>query len=149
MSDPTSMTDTIRPYWIVRRVDETQYWTIDKKDKQYVDKIIGVYYFNRNSHTYCCELTPSYWMIWHSDVIYFKDLPEDDRQADEIRCRLAETYEQSSHDDNSCYVHVREVERAMQEHPENFHRYGYIHEDCEDHGEGEVHEWVNGNNPFA
>jgi hypothetical protein len=41
-------------------LNETSYYNIKSEDKPYIEKICGVYAYNSEEYTYCCELTPSY-----------------------------------------------------------------------------------------
>lgn len=42
-------------------IDNTKYWRDDIQKA--CGKITTVYYYDKGQHTYCCELTPSYYLI--------------------------------------------------------------------------------------
>jgi hypothetical protein len=67
--------------WIVS-LDETQYYSIAEEDKPFIEKIIQIYLFDRNERTYCCELTPSYYLDpVYADVYVKEGTPDDIRDA--------------------------------------------------------------------
>ena len=43
------------------KIDETKHWREDIAVA--CGRIFGVYLYNKNEHSYCCELTPSYTLI--------------------------------------------------------------------------------------
>jgi len=53
----------IKPDWHYVRRDETEYWG-DCDAKRLGGKLIATYAFDKNSVTYCCSLTPAYWMVY-------------------------------------------------------------------------------------
>lgn len=55
--------------------DETQYWTKDVTREAV--KVYAVYLINRNSCTYCCEITPSY----EATILYYYT---DEHVSDEV-----------------------------------------------------------------
>lgn len=48
----------MKPAFFILKLDETEYWCQEVKDK--AKKIFGIYLFDKNKHVHCCELTPSY-----------------------------------------------------------------------------------------
>lgn len=139
-----------RPDWWALRLDETHSWRIDPKDRPFIECIVGVYIFDRNSHTCCCELTPSYWLIHLNDDIYFNESAFDgmtehaaEERRDEIRSRC---FHRGTLDDSSKYMWVKHVE-AMASGDKV--RYGEPRRgDGTDGGEEEVREYFSANSPF-
>jgi hypothetical protein len=53
----------IKPDYRYVRIDETRYWNEEFLADIGPDaKIVATYIFNANEVTYCCEITPSYWL---------------------------------------------------------------------------------------
>lgn len=91
--------------------DETYAWNLAPEDKPWIKEIRGVYLFDRNEVTHCCEVTPSYFMrfCYHAFVLV-------DAATDEVSERIHEEYGTEPQDD--CYMHCSEVDRFVSEHPE-------------------------------
>lgn len=103
--------DDVKPDWWCVLLDETDHWNIDPQDKPKVRKISGSYYYDANSYTYCCEITPSYLLLRVGTVVEVD--PELD---DEERERLCSKYEDAGGHEE-CYVHVwRLKDREGQHH---------------------------------
>jgi hypothetical protein len=94
--------DDCRPDWRAIAFDETRYWNLREEDRPYVARILGVYFYDAREYTYCCELTPSYYLrfLGH-EVVTTDDANDDDREA------LWERY--ASEPGEDCYMHVRDV----------------------------------------
>jgi len=58
------------------RIDETHYWSEDVQEK--VDKVWGIYIFDKNTHTHCCEITPSYCLYNAGFAIEAPELDQDE-----------------------------------------------------------------------
>lgn len=131
--------EKVKPDWYAAAIDETAHYTIEEEDKPFIERIVGVYFFDRNEYTHCCEVTPSHYLRYLSDSVRCKDDTPDD-----VRERIYELYEHCGGED--CYMHVSSVDRI----PEKFkHHYGEPQDaDAEDRGEGEVREHFQGNCPF-
>jgi len=87
-------------------LDETDHYNIDQADAPFIVRIRGVYLFDRNERTYCCELTPSYFLIHLYDQIEFADEADED-----VREALDEKYAHEPSDD--IYVHCGDIERII------------------------------------
>lgn len=85
--------------------DETDYYGIDDEDKPFIGSINGIYLYDKNERTHCCEWTPSYWLIHLYDVIDFKGDPSDDK-----RDELSQKYEYNGGDD--IYVHCHTLDET-------------------------------------
>ncbi len=84
-------------------LDETGHYNIDPADAPYIAAIHGVYVFDRNQQTHCCELTPSYYLIHlYDSVLFTGDV------SDEKREELDEKYCYCESDD--IYVHCHEID---------------------------------------
>ncbi len=107
--------DTLKPDWCFIGLDETEYWTIEPRLMQWIERVLAVYAFNRNVQTNCCELTPSYFLTCLAYDAHTKpDTPDDIRE--EIFALMWET----SREDSNTYSHVRTVERQALANPDWF-----------------------------
>lgn len=88
------MTTKIKPEFWTFQLNETQNWSEDIQKR--VNKVYGVYFYNKNEVPYCCEITPYYCcypMRSYADhdiedeqekETLWNDIHEGDCQADEI-----------------------------------------------------------------
>lgn len=83
--------------------DETEYWSPDMVEKA-GGKIYATYLFDSASATYCCELTPSYYLI-HLFSTPLQDT-EDGTVEQEIR-------EAESGCDNDAYYHCHSIDSQL------------------------------------
>jgi hypothetical protein len=92
-------------------LDETEYYAIDEADRPFIKAMRGVYMYDKNQQTHCCELTPSYWLIHVEDQVIFTDkCPDyDDEKRDELEQKYA-----NSTDTNGIYMHCHDVD-ALEE----------------------------------
>lgn len=98
-------------WWFVGLPDDLGHWNIKPELKKYIERILGVYLFNRAEHTHCCELTPSHFLIdVEHDVHLTLDCPE--RLRDTIYDLVC------GEPGEPQYVHVSCVNRAIRLHPE-------------------------------
>lgn len=115
--------------WHVVAINDTHYWNLKEEDKPYIEKMLSVYYFDKNEITYCCEITPSYFLCGlYNTAVCKLDTPE------AVRERIYDRYEGEPCDD--CYVHCSVADR-MESKP-----YG------EDEDEDVVREYWQGNHPY-
>ena len=112
-------------------LDETRY--VDECDRPFIRQARGVYLFDRNQHTYCCEMTPSYYLIHLYDEIL---LTEEGEALDDPD-RLYETYECCNGDDR--YAHCRDID-AIIERDEPFTVYHYGDTDADADADAEYDE---------
>jgi hypothetical protein len=101
--------------------NETEHYNIDEKDAPHIKSIQGVYVFDCNEVTHCCELTGSYYLIHLYTSICFND-----GVTDEIIDRLLDKYTHNP-DNQDMYVHTAALNRQIED--ETTHHYG----DCEAH----------------
>lgn len=90
-------------------LDETHYYNIDAADQPYINRILRVYLFDRNEQTHCCELTPSYYLIWLYASVELTDAGQ--ALDDDARGELYDRYETEPGDD--CYMHCHTVDRII------------------------------------
>lgn len=107
----------IRPNWCFIRLKETSYWNLPEHLRPFVADIYGIYAFDRNSHTYCCEITPSYW-LWHiandwRHTQAWSDLS--DRKRDEVSEEIESVIRHAEADDSSHYQHAANVDRLIEQ----------------------------------
>jgi len=58
----TAITETLPMDLHVIAIDETEYWTMPEHMSAVIGRIEQLYYYDANRVTYCCEMTPSYWL---------------------------------------------------------------------------------------
>lgn len=133
----------VKPDWQSIYLDETRYWNLADADKPLIEKMIGVYVYDRNSVTYCCEVTPSYAMIHlYNSAWVGVDCTDEDRK------RIHSDYVDAAmgSDDDVRYMHARDVDRIPDSQRKS---YGELSDaDADDRGEAEVREYWQGNCPF-
>lgn len=101
------------PKFVVVRLNETGYFS-DEIQKQ-VKSIHAHYLFDENSHTYCCELTPSYDLRWVGFDIEEKD------SCEKISQDLHETVADAYHREiNDMYWHCRDIDKIEKENKKVF-----------------------------
>jgi len=87
-------------------LDATMDFDIAAADKPLIRRIRGVYLYDRNSVTHCCEFTPSYWLVF---LYYAVELTAKGRKLDDFgKDMLYQKYEAS--DAGNIYMHVPAVE---------------------------------------
>jgi hypothetical protein len=91
-------------------LDETEHYLIAEADKPFVRRIMGVYLYDRNSHTHLCEITASYWLIHLYDEVVLTE--EGEKLDDFEKERLYQEHETCGSDDT--YMHVSAVD-SMEE----------------------------------
>ncbi len=106
------MSTTTKPNICYIGIDETEHWNIPPELKPYIARIYGVYAFDRNTYTHCCELTPSHWLEcvgfdWHPTPD-FRLLP--DGEQDEVGDKMSEYLLDVPAHESSHYRHVKWVE---------------------------------------
>lgn len=82
---------------------ETEYFVIDPEDAPLIEQIRGVYMFDYSRRTFCCEVTPSYRLIFLYHQVYLREDLSENRRGD-----LYEKYESAPGDD--IYVHCCNID---------------------------------------
>jgi len=97
-------------------LDETDHYNIAPADQPHIAKIRGVYLFDINQQTCCCEMTPSYYLIHLYDQVILTDDGKslNESAKDEIDQRYA------SEGGNNIYVHCHTID-ALIETTEHYH----------------------------
>lgn len=98
-------------------LDETEYYNIAEEDRPHIKKILGVYMYQPDVRTHCCELTPSYWLeplyttIVFADHVYGEG-PDDSIEALLILQDLIDSLDNKyAHEPmEGCYVHCRVIQ---------------------------------------
>ena len=87
------------------KIDETRHWNSDFLKKYDITRMVGVYVFDANEYTYCCEMTPSHFLD------FIETQPEGEYlEDDEAReAMYDEIMEANCQSDNVCYMHVSSV----------------------------------------
>lgn len=88
-------------------LNETACYNIRDEDKTYIKEIRGVYCYNPESCTYCCEMTPSYELRYLHSYIVFTDELEKVKLSDDLRDLLDQRYCHEPSDDT--YMHCSAV----------------------------------------
>jgi hypothetical protein len=115
------MTETaqeILPHFKWVKIDETRHWAEEWRAKNKIKKIVSTYIFNANEVTHCCEITPSYWLEHIESCAELEqdagvaDMTDAEYQAFLEECgRIDEEMrDEELQNDNSMYVHCREVD---------------------------------------
>ena len=121
------MKTTIKPSWCYIAIDETEFWSTFPL-REHVERILTVYAFNRNAHTHCCELTPSYRL----EVVEYQPIVSASA-SDAEREAIYEEVMSVPICDSAHYRHVRNVEALIASHPERFAEFsGELDEPDED-----------------
>jgi len=87
-------------------LDETDYYNLHPADAPFIKRILGVYLFDRNERVHCCELPPSYFLIYLYTCVEFVDGIDDD-----MREAIDEKFANEPSDD--CYIHCSSIERII------------------------------------
>ena len=129
-------------------INETEYYEFPAEHAPYIQAIRGIYLYDANQHTHCCELTPSYYLIF----LYHSVLLTEAGKAldDEARRVLLEEYEVCNNGEDR-YVHCSTVERLAKA-TGDYLEYGatevsYDDETYDEQIEGLI-EYFGGNPPF-
>lgn len=98
-------------------IDETRYYAIAPEDAPSIKRILQVYVYDASQHTYCCEITPSYYLDpLYTIVEVGADVSDAERDA------LQEKYGYEPAD--ACYFHCHVIEAMEKAHPDLCARWG-------------------------
>lgn len=123
---------TIKPDWWYVGYDDTKDWsfeTLPERALPFIEKIITVYACNRTEVTYCCEITPSYWMIAVSFEPIFNTKIWDRPDCEEIREEVFNFVNDVCVQASSCYMHAGRVDVYIGKNKQWTHRIGDPGED--------------------
>ncbi len=129
-------------------ITETHHYDLPPEHARYIENIRGVYLYNANRRTYCCEMTPSFWLIFLCHSIL---LSKEGKAIDDEVCeKLYEEYEIDNPGNNQ-YVHCAVIEQLTKT-TSNYLEYGATGESYEDSDYNEqiegLVEHFQGNTPF-
>ena len=110
--------------WAITR-DETQYWTYKEQPwAKYVERIEGVYIFDKNVVTHLCSFSGSYWLEHIEDRVIWKDEPE---VPDDLRESANDwIYSNGGMGESSNYFDEKDINRFLELHKsERFRVFNY------------------------
>ena len=124
VEDPTLPVDAC-----VIALDETRDWTILGDDQPYIERILGVYLYDRGCYTYCCSATPSYFLDYLRTRVDLTASGE--ALSEERKQEIYDRYEgcEVIMDDPSGYFDVSTINRLANEAQAEgsmFHQYGLL-----------------------
>ena len=100
-------------------IDDTKRWNIKPEIMAKIEKIEGVYLFDKNSITHLCSMSGSYWLIQIEQRIIFKDnINEEEQEAIED----AIDFVICSYDDN--YYNVFDIDVLLSLTTSRIYHYG-------------------------
>jgi hypothetical protein len=99
-------------WWFIG-LDETRHWNLPAAIRAHILRIDTVYAFNRNEHTYCCELTPSHWLTCVDFSVTFRPEFYDRPDFDELREQVDLLIQGVNRCESDCYMHKREIDRLL------------------------------------
>jgi hypothetical protein len=102
---------------------EVDHYQIREEDRPHIQDIRGVYLFDRHERTFCCEMTPSYWLIHLYDEVVLT--PEAQEALDELeKDTIYQEYEYCGGDD--IYVHCHTIDGMIEaDKPNTVYHYGW------------------------
>ena len=117
---PRNITLPIDAYVVA--FSEMGHYSITEEDQPHIQDIRGVYLFDRHQRTFCCEMTPSYWLIHLYDEVVLT--PEADEALDESeKDAIYQEYENCGGDD--IYVHCHTIDAKIEANkPSTVYHYG-------------------------
>lgn len=129
--------------WYAVEFDETHHWNLPDEFAPYVERVMGVYFYDATERTFCGEIAPSHYMRFlYNYIVLSPDTPEDPYYL------LPESFDNDyAHKGDDFYMYVYAVNEIPSTRKK---RYGATDPDCEgeDAREAEVREYFQGNCPF-
>ena len=96
-------------------------YSIKEEDRRHIQDIRGVYIFDRHQRTFCCEMTPSYWLIHLYDEVILT--PEADKLEEFEKDAIYQEYEYCGGED--IYIHCHTIDAMIEANkPFSVHHYG-------------------------
>lgn len=90
------------------KIDETKHWNKDFLKKNNLKKMLGVYVYNSDEVTHCCELTPSYFLNFVHTDYEFEIYPDDNDIRESINCAIIEI---DLIREFEIYMHCRDIDK--------------------------------------
>lgn len=129
-------------------LDETKYWNLSScPHKETVERIDGVYFYDENEVTHCCELTPSYLLQFLYNRVTFIPSIENSNEVGPYDVREAvEYWMQSGADNEDQYMHCSLVNRlAIKVDVVKLKDYAVTEDETRQSVNEEVREYLSGN----
>lgn len=89
----------ILPDWRAVALDETYAFNLQEEDKPFIQKIMAVYFFDRNTITYLCSSQRCYWLQGLHYTVHFAE-----KTPEEILERICARYTDDEGPEDSYYV---------------------------------------------
>ena len=93
-------------------LDETNNYILNPRESEYIQSIRGVYFYDYNEQTCCCEFAPSYWLYHLYDEVVFNE--EGEKLSEEEKSVIYDIYENNGGDD--IYVHCHTIDKMKKHH---------------------------------
>ena len=106
------------------RIETTEHWKKELLEQHRIKRIWDVYLYDSKSHTYCCEITPSYCLYLCDYAVEYED-DTDEELVDAADQEVSEAWAQS---ERTIYMHANLVD-------------GHSDEDKDPQGITEDDEW--------
>lgn len=95
--------NNIKPDWRYVKIDETKNWDETSPARMFGKKLVATYAYNKNSVTYCCSLTPAYWMLYlGTEAQCDKELTDEQWESINDNIQESEYNDQSGYYNCSC-----------------------------------------------
>jgi len=100
------------PEIVALRLNETNYFkdshgNLPEDLNGKISAIYSVYLYDDTVRTFCCEITPSFFLRWVDVVLDFTDGIEES-ERDKIYDEMRDVY---TRDNSDCYMHISTVEK--------------------------------------
>jgi hypothetical protein len=97
-------------------IDVTDNYFLDPGDEADIIKIVDVFLYDEARATYCCELTPSFYLEYQYTNIEFAERFYGDVETEEIARRKDELYQKYAYvPTDNCYMHCSDVKDSQWE----------------------------------
>jgi hypothetical protein len=94
-------------------LNRTENYNIEPEDQPFIEAILDVYSYASNHVTYCCEMTPSYWLTSHGSIVRFKEEADgvlSDIAQERIHERILSRYEGIVDESGGVYIHCHNLD---------------------------------------
>lgn len=105
-------------------LDETKYYNFNPEHAPFIEKMYGIYLYDKNSYTHCCEFTPSYFLIHLYDSCVLNEAGQ--ALSEEKKDEIYQAYEHTGENEDK-YVHcssIDSLEKELVKKSFRYHRYG-------------------------
>lgn len=109
-------------------IEETEWWRLEEKMMQVIERIETVYLYDSSEHTYLCEMTPSYTLYpIETRAVYKSGFDTDDSREGEQMLNEIELEILSNKDGEVKYYHVSHIESLVESYQKEEKQYVYKH----------------------